>query len=142
LTLAGLIIRYSVFAILAMAANLLAQRLVFVFDQSDISFAAAIFFGTAVGLVLKYTLDKRWIFSDISAGLKSHTEKFSLYTAMGVVTTLIFWGSETTFWLIWNTDLMREIGAVLGLVVGYIIKYHLDRWCVFTDAQLARRAAP
>jgi hypothetical protein len=38
---------------------------------------------------------------------------------MGVATTAIFWITETAFWLIWGTDLAREAGAVLGLMVGY-----------------------
>jgi putative flippase GtrA len=140
-TVTGLIVRYTTFAAVAMVANLLAQRLVLAFDQSALGFAAAVFLGTAVGLVVKYTLDKRWIFFDPSTGIKSHSQKFSLYTAMGVVTTLIFWGTETAFWLISKTDLMREIGAILGLIIGYTIKYQLDRRYVLTDAQLAERAA-
>jgi hypothetical protein len=57
LTLAGLTIRYSDCAILAMVANLPAQRLVFVLEQSEIRVTAAIFFGTPVGLPAKYMLD-------------------------------------------------------------------------------------
>ena len=49
---------------------------------------------------------------------------------------VFFWGTETAFWLIWKTDLMRELGAVLGLSVGYIVKYNLDRKFVFTDSQM------
>jgi putative flippase GtrA len=141
-TLANLIVRYVAFAALAMVANLLAQRLVLAFDQSVASFVAAVFLGTAVGLIVKYMLDKRWIFFDQSTGLLSHSQKFSLYTAMGIVTTAVFWGLETSFWLIWNSDLMREIGAVLGLSLGYVIKYQLDRRYVFTDAQLTERTSP
>ena len=96
--------------------------------------------GTIVGLIIKYLLDKRWIFYDIGNGLRDHSQKFSLYTAMGIVTTAIFWGTETAFWLIWQTDLMREVGAILGLSVGYIVKYMLDRRYVFTDAQLSPAA--
>ena len=33
----------------------------------------------------------------------------------------------------WKTDLMREVGAVLGLAVGYVIKYTLDRRFVFRE---------
>jgi putative flippase GtrA len=86
--------------------------------------------------VIKYLLDKRWIFYDQGTGLKDHSHKFSLYTAMGIVTTAIFWGTETAFWLIWQTDLTRELGAVIGLSIGYLVKYNLDRRFVFTDAQL------
>jgi putative flippase GtrA len=50
---------------------------------------------------------------------------------MGVVTTAIFWATETAFWLIGGTDLWRETGAVLGLSVGYLVKYELDRRYVF-----------
>ena len=97
---------------------------------------AAVAAGTLVGLVVKYVLDKRWIFADTSTGVKAHGKKFGLYTAMGLITTAIFWGMETVFWLTWKTDLMRELGAVLGLSVGYVVKYNLDRRFVFTNSRL------
>jgi putative flippase GtrA len=50
---------------------------------------------------------------------------------MGVVTTAIFWVAETAFWLTWGTDLAREAGAVIGLSIGYVTKYLLDRRYVF-----------
>ena len=105
--------------------------------DTGIHFAAAVGAGTIVGLVIKYILDKRWIFYDVENGVKSHSRKFSLYTAMGLVTTAIFWGTETAFWLIWQTDMMRELGAILGLSVGYFVKYNLDRRFVFTASRLA-----
>jgi putative flippase GtrA len=54
---------------------------------------------------------------------------------MGIVTTAIFWSTETAFWLIWETHTMRELGAVLGLSLGYVVKYALDRRFVFKDTQ-------
>jgi putative flippase GtrA len=137
-TLHGLVLRYSFFAVLATIANLATQRLILCFGDSSIFFALAVGAGTLVGLVFKYVLDKRWIFEDISAGVKAHGKKFSLYTAMGIVTTAIFWGTETAFWLVWQTDRMRELGAVIGLSIGYVAKYNLDRRFVFTDARLAQ----
>ncbi len=136
MTLSTLITRYAAFAALATVANLGAQRLVLAVDDGPVGFAAAVFLGTLVGLVLKYALDKRWIFDDRSTGVAAHGRKFTLYTAMGIVTTAIFWGTETTFWVIWHTDFMRELGAVLGLAVGYVVKYRLDRRFVFTDRVL------
>ncbi len=133
----ALLARYAAFAVLATIANLAAQRMVLVVDDGAVGFAIAVVIGTGVGLVLKYLLDKRWIFKDSSTGLRSHSRKFTLYTAMGILTTLIFWGTETAFWSIWQTDLMRELGAVLGLSIGYVIKYHLDRRFVFSPVQRA-----
>lgn len=139
-TLHVLILRYAAFAVLATLANLGTQRAVFLLGDGAGVFALAVLSGTLVGLVLKYLLDKRWIFADTGTGLRTHGRKFSLYTLMGVITTAIFWGTETAFWLVWQTDTMRELGAVLGLAVGYMIKYHLDRRFVFTDRQLERMA--
>ena len=141
MSLQTLILRYALFAALATLVNLAAQRVVLSYDASAVGFVVAVLAGTAVGLMLKYLLDKRWIFYDLSTGLKSHGRKFTLYTGLGVFTTMIFWGTETAFWLIWQTDLMREIGATVGLSVGYVIKYKLDRRYVFTDAQFGLRGA-
>jgi putative flippase GtrA len=108
-------------------------------DSSGTSFAIAVVVGTSTGLVLKYLLDKRWIFDDRSTGVKCHGRNFTLYTVMGVATTLVFWSTETAFWLIWGTDGMRELGALLGLVIGYTLKYNLDRRYVFTASQISLR---
>ena len=33
--------------------------------------------------------------------------------------------------MIWQTDLMRELGAVIGLAIGYVVKFQLDKRFVF-----------
>lgn len=132
-----LILRYTAFAVLAVVANLATQRVV-LSGEADVAgtrFAFALGAGTLVGLVVKYVLDKRWIFYDETRGAKAQGRQFFLYSLMGVATTAIFWVTETAFWLIWGTDIARETGAVLGLTVGYITKYMLDRRFVFQDAR-------
>ena len=132
----ALVLRYAGFAAVATLANLGAQRLVLgLFQQVTApAFALAVAAGTLVGLVVKYMLDKRWIFYDATTGAAARGRQFALYTLMGVVTTAIFWVTETAFWLTWGTDLAREAGAVLGLTVGYVTKYLLDRRYVFRPA--------
>jgi putative flippase GtrA len=141
MTLPVLILRYALFAAIATVANLGVQRLVMRLGDATWVFLAAVFLGTLVGLVIKYVLDKKWIFFDAGTGLKQHGQKFGLYTAMGLITTAIFWGTESVFWFVWHTEPMRELGAVLGLAVGYVVKYRLDRRFVFNDAALHRSAA-
>lgn len=126
----SLILRYSAFAVVATIANLAMQRLVL---AGAGHLALAIGLGTLVGLVVKYLLDKRWIFNDRRGGVATHSRQFGLYSLMGVATTLIFWGFEYGFWVIWQTDTMREVGAVIGLAIGYVTKYNLDRRFVFHD---------
>jgi putative flippase GtrA len=140
-TLAALAVRYALFAGIATAANLATQRLVLQSSGHALAFILALLAGTLVGLVIKYALDKRWIFADPSRGLAAHGRRFSLYTLMGVVTTVIFWGSETLFWLTWRTQLAREVGAILGLSIGYLAKYQLDRRYVFAVGPTATREA-
>ena len=50
---------------------------------------------------------------------------------MGSVTTIIFWCTEYLFHLIFTADFMRYAGAIVGLSIGYYIKYQLDRRFVF-----------
>jgi putative flippase GtrA len=126
-----LALRYGLFAAIATTANLAAQRLVLGLGDGMPLYLFALCAGTGIGLVVKYLLDKRWIFFDQVQDAASEARKFWLYTLTGVGTTLLFWGSETLFWLAWQSESMRELGAVLGLVVGYVLKYRLDRRYVF-----------
>ena len=138
MTAQALVFRYTVFAVLATLANLATQRSVLWFGDTSMLFILGLLAGTAMGLVLKYALDKRWIFGDISVGVKAHSKRFPRYMTTGIITTLLFWGVETMFWLVWKTNTMREFGAVFGLSIGYIVKYHLDRRFVFTDLELTQ----
>ncbi len=136
MTLKTLIVRYAIFALFATLVNLAAQRVVLHFGESGIHFTLALGLGTIFGLIIKYLLDKRWIFYDLATSYRDHSKKFILYTATGIITTAMFWTTETAFWLIWRTDLMRELGAIIGLSIGYVVKYNLDRRFVFIDLKL------
>lgn len=140
-TPAGLVLRYAAFAVLATVANLGLQRLVLAALPGRAGFLLALVAGTGAGLVLKYLLDKRWIFADAETGARAHGRKFGLYTLMGLATTAIFWAAETLAFALWGTDLAREAGALLGLAVGYVVKYRLDRRFVFTPRPRAEGAA-
>ena len=50
---------------------------------------------------------------------------------MGIFTTIIFWGTEIAFDVIFKSAGAKYIGAIIGLGIGYIIKYFLDKKYVF-----------
>ncbi len=128
---AGLVMRYLAFAIVATVANLAAQE--FVIRVAPVApLALSILAGTAAGFILKYVLDKRWVFEDRSSSHAQEIRKVTLYGAFSVLTTLVFWGFEVAFWALWGTDLAKYVGAVLGLAIGYAAKFALDRTFVFT----------
>jgi hypothetical protein len=47
---------------------------------------------------------------------------------------LIFWASETGFYVVFGTLEMARFGAALGLAAGYFLKYRLDRRYVFAPS--------
>lgn len=134
---AALVLRYGAFAIVATACNLATQRMMLAAADGMIGYSMALIAGTCVGLVVKYRLDRRWIFGAPSP-TRGHGRDFSLYTFTGVATTAIFWGTETLFWLCWHSQAARETGAIVGLSIGYFVKYRLDRRYVFAGGN--RRA--
>ncbi|GBD40925.1 hypothetical protein HRbin39_00297 [bacterium HR39] len=126
---------YALFAALATLANLGGQRLVLaVLGDGDAAFLLALCCGTGAGLVVKYVLDRRWIFARGFAQPAREAATFALYTLTGVFTTLLFWATEAAFWLTTRQHTWRELGALLGLCAGYALKYRLDRRFVFAAA--------
>ena len=129
----SLITKYIFFALIATILNLWVQRFVLGVNTSDISLLIAIVLGTLVGLVVKYTLDKKWIFYYKTYEIKKDTKLFLKYSLYGVLTTTIFWIFETSFWLYYKDDLMRELGAIIGLSIGYYMKFKIDKKYVFNE---------
>ena len=124
---------YSIFAIIATFFNLYTQRLILSISKTNLFFMISISTGTLVGLLIKFVLDKKFIFLEKNIKYKNNGLIFSLYSFMGIISTSIFWGTETIFWLIWQNQPMREIGAILCLTLGYIVKYKLDKYYVFNQ---------
>tara|TARA_B110000008_G_C16966692_1_gene562305 strand:+ start:566 stop:991 length:426 start_codon:yes stop_codon:yes gene_type:complete len=125
---------YTFFAVLSTIINIGSQILSIWAYKGPYSVEISILVGTAAGLPLRYFLEKRYIFDFTSQNLAHDGKLFIFYSAMGVITTLIFWGTEYAFHLIYDTDLMRYIGGILGLSVGYFVKYQLDKKYVFVNS--------
>ena len=124
---------YSLFAGLSTVVNIGSQMLSMFIYSGVYAVEISIFIGTLAGLPLRYFLEKRYIFSFQSKNIKHDGQLFILYSFMGVFTTVIFWGTEYAFHLIFTIDAMRYIGGVLGLTTGYYVKYQLDKRFVFID---------
>ncbi len=128
-----LAVKYAIFAGIATAANIGTQYACLRLYGGPFSLYAAMAAGTLTGLALKYVLDKRYIFYHRTDGARDDLFKFFVYSSMGVVTTLIFWGSELLFNHLFSFPEAKFIGAVVGLTIGYITKYNLDKRFVFRE---------
>jgi putative flippase GtrA len=127
-----MLFRYIAFAVIATLANLGVQEIVIRLAPVA-PLTLSILAGTAAGFALKYILDKRFVFEDGFDGHAREARKVALYGAFSVVTTLIFWGFEVGFWMVWGTDAAKYTGAVIGLAIGYAAKFALDRTFVFRE---------
>lgn len=123
--------RYVVFAVIAGLSNLATQEAVArMLPAAPIMVSIAA--GTPVGFLVKYLLDKHWVFLDPYDSHITELRKLVLYGIFGVGTTLLFWAVELSFWHIWGTTEAKYIGAAIGLVLGYWTKYVLDNKWVFS----------
>lgn len=129
-------INYTVFAMLATLANIGSQEISLRIYAGLYSVSVSVLIGTAVGLMVKYILDKKYIFQYKVTSGTHDTWTFSIYAVMGVITTLIFWTFEFGFDRLFQSKEMRYTGGVIGLAIGYIIKYQLDKRYVFVPREI------
>jgi putative flippase GtrA len=126
-----LAITYTVFAIIATIANIATQDITIHIYAGVYPIMLSVIAGTATGLILKYILDKRYIFRFQTRNITHNSKIFVLYTLMGIITTMIFWCFEFGFNHFFQTKQMRYFGGIIGLAIGYIVKYRLDKRFVF-----------
>jgi hypothetical protein len=131
---AKIAVLYTLFAVLSTAINIGSQMLSIWIYEGPLSVEISILVGTVMGLPLRYFLEKRYIFNFTSKNLVHDGKLFVFYSAMGVITTLIFWGTEYAFHLIYDTDFMRYLGGIIGLSIGFYVKYQLDKKYVFVNS--------
>lgn len=122
---------YALFAAIATLVNIGAQDAALRLYGGAHAVALSVLVGTGAGLVVKYVLDKRYIFRFKTTGAAHDGRLFVLYTLMGVVTTAVFWGFEFGFEHLFHDKWLRYLGGVIGLAVGYVTKYQLDKRFVF-----------
>lgn len=126
---------YTAFAMVATFCNIIAQDISSYIYVGNFYIFISIFVGTGVGLIVKYILDKKYIFKYKTHNTKHDGKVFMLCTIMGIFTTIIFWGFEFGFHAAFGTKEMRYVGGIIGLMIGYICKYYLDKHFVFRKVE-------
>lgn len=129
----GIALRYALFAALATAVNLASQWAVHRLVAEPAGLYLGILIGTATGLIAKYLLDRRWIFRFRPRSRTHELRAFVLYGLFSVVTTLVFWGFELGFDAAFESPWAKYLGAGIGLSLGYLAKYWLDKRVTFAD---------
>lgn len=101
----------------------------FFYGNINLAFFIKIFSATIAAFIFKYFADKVIIFKVRSSNsVNKDTTMVFLYTLFAVFTTLIFWGTQFVFRLFIGYE---YLGMLMGLAVGYTVKFFLDRRYVF-----------
>ena len=127
---------YIFFALLSSGVNLGVQKVVDRWIPGSEDLIYCMICGTIAGFLIKYFLDKVYVFEDRIQSKSTELKKFSLYTFMAVWTTLIFMLVEFLFDFFLDHPQARYLGGALGLGIGYALKYYLDSRFVFSVAQV------
>ncbi|MHA1451218.1 MAG: GtrA family protein [Candidatus Hodarchaeales archaeon] len=141
---------YLSFAIIAIAINTFSQAgteyltkefipplasisITFLGKEIELWFGLALVIGTIAGFVFKFIVDKWIVFKDSlneNESLKNTGKQVTKYFGFAIFTTMIFWGTEGAFYFFLG-DEWYLIGGIIGLIIGYTIKFVLDRKYVF-----------
>ena len=125
-------LKYILFAILAITVNIFFQYLSFLLIDHKYELYIAILNGTILGMILKYYLDKNYIFYYVKKKF-NNKNIFLLYIFTSIFTTIIFWAIELWFSYYVNINYSEYLGALVGLTLGYSLKYLLDKQLVFNN---------
>lgn len=127
--------RYVAFAAVAILINLVVQNVVLLALAGwPHAIYVAMPAGVAAGLVFKFMVDKAYVFGDADMSVRGVGRKFALYTVFGAAMTLVAFAVELSFHYAFGTVLMTNVGALVGLVIGYAGKYRLDERITFSAA--------
>jgi putative flippase GtrA len=124
-------VRYAAFAVVATALNFAAQQGALALYRGPFDVPASIVAGTAVGFVVKYGLDKYFIFDERELEAGHMTRQVALYGLTAVASTLVFWAMEIVFWIATGDVPWKYFGGAIGISLGYVLKFLLDRRWVF-----------
>jgi putative flippase GtrA len=133
------LLKYSVLVILQIFINLLTQFIIRQAYTGPFNFYLALAGGTIAGLIIKYPLDKKFIFNYAPNSISEDAKKFITYTYISVFTTLIFWAVEMAFHLLFDNQIYDYIGGFLGLIIGNFVKYQCDKAITFKTHYILTR---
>lgn len=107
---------------------------IYIFKNSRITYGLMlqILTATALAFIFKYSVDKIYIFKDKTSYFTyTHLKQLLLYGSFAVLTTIIFWVFELSFEQFFVFRNAKYTGAIIGLAVGYTVKFLLDKKYVF-----------
>ncbi len=99
------------------------------YKNIDIATLLKLGIATIAAFVFKYLADRFLVFKkEKYTTAQKEIAGIGLYTLFSVFTTLLFWAVQLSFKVYFQ---LEYIGLILGLAVGYTLKFFLDKYFVF-----------
>jgi hypothetical protein len=126
-----MISKYIALCFAAIFLNIITQYVFLLFFSGSFSIEISILVGTLITFLLRFFLEKKFIFSKKSYVFRNEI-MLNMYLVSSILATLIFWFFEYSFYLLFIGDFSRYLGAIIGLLFGLFIKYKLDKNLTFS----------
>ena len=127
---------YLFFVLMSILLNTSIQHFIFtIFGRNKDIILMSMIVSIAIIFLFKYYVDKKYVFK-YETTKKVDKKSFSLYFIFSILTTIIFFITEASFSLFLDIDNKEELGAITGLIIGYILKYILDNKITFKKEEL------
>ncbi|TFF87419.1 MAG: GtrA family protein [Promethearchaeota archaeon] len=90
--------------------------------------------GLAIGYTIKFILDKLYVFEKKFGSSSQQTIFYVLYILFGFVSSVLNLGTQWIlgFFLLGGYNIL---GVLAGTVVGFLVKYILDKFIIFRKKQ-------
>lgn len=129
---------YVIFSLLSIVVNIGVQSLIFLaLGRDTLVLMLAMSIGTIFSFAFKYIVDKKYVFNAKKATKVKEAKRVALYSFFSIFTTLLYISVESVFHVLFADDALfgmkEEIGALIGLASGYILKYNLDKKITFKE---------
>ena len=111
------------------------EALQITFFEQELYFLIQLGTGTILGFITKFILDKFVVFKEKQSDAKHTLKQILIYGILAVITTIIFWGFEFAFKFAFTFMHSELAGGFIGLVIGYTIKFFLDKKFVFVNKE-------
>lgn len=91
----------------------------------------AIILGLAVGTLIKYTTNKKYVFKYVSESNKEEAKNFLVYGLFGAAAAALFIVIEYSIAKSINHVYSRQIGALVAILITSYLKFLADKKYVF-----------
>ncbi len=145
---------YMIFAVVATFVNIGSQFIIksllknipilnnfFLNKEITYYFIIQLVIGTGLGFLTKFFLDKIFVFKEKTEGFSKTIKQLIIYGLLALITTAIFWSFEFTFKLVFDFKNSEFVGGIIGLSIGYTVKFLLDKKFVFIQKQPSSKSS-